>query len=79
MVDIHHTSVGRNGSYEHRRLCFMEKGKKQNNCNTPFMLFKNLRKNEICNNENVCLCSTVSDFFQPYGACQAPLSMGFPR
>ena len=78
MVDIHHTSAGRNWLYEHRWLCFMKKGKKQNNCNTPFMLFLKIRKNEICNNKKVCLCSTVSDFLQPYGACQASLSMGFP-
>ena len=29
--------------------------------------------------KNVCLCLNVSDFLQPYGACQASLSMGFPR
>ena len=27
----------------------------------------------------MCLCLNVSDFLQPYGACQASLSMGFPR
>ena len=29
--------------------------------------------------KNVCLCLNVSDFLQPYGACQASLYMGFPR